>query len=125
MLPGVPTQETFQLLFKTILEDRDVDAFMDCWAGDDDVTMWGSDLHERAVGREAIRALGTQIAGSQHVLRFDWDETHAHDEGDTGWINASGSLYVDGKRADYRLTAVFVRRDGRWRWHTFSGSTPD
>jgi hypothetical protein len=125
MLPGVPTKETFQLLLKTILEDRDVDAFMDCWAGDDDITMWGSDLHERAVGREAIRALGTQIAGSQHVLRFEWDETHAHDEGDTGWINASGSLYVDGERADYRLTTVFVRRDGRWRCHTFSGSIPD
>ena len=41
MLPGVPTQETFRLLFKSILEDRDVDAFMDCWAGDNDVTMWG------------------------------------------------------------------------------------
>jgi ketosteroid isomerase-like protein len=126
MLPGVPVTETFEQLFKAILEDRDVDAFMDCWAGDDDITMWGSDLHERAVGRDAIRALGTQIAGSQHVLRFEWEELRAHDEGDTGWLNASGSLTVDdGERRDYRLTAVFVRRDGRWRWHTFSGSIPD
>lgn len=121
----MPVTECFQQLFKSILEDRDVGAFMDCWAGDNDVTMWGSDLHERAVGRDAIRALGTQLAGSKHVVRFEWDETRVHDEGDTGWLNASGSLYVDDDRSDYRLTAVFVRRDGRWRWHTFSGSVPD
>jgi hypothetical protein len=24
----------------------------------------------------------------------------------------------------YRVTAVFVRRDGRWLWHTYSGSEP-
>jgi hypothetical protein len=24
----------------------------------------------------------------------------------------------------YRLAAVFVRRDGRWLWHTYSGSEP-
>jgi hypothetical protein len=121
----VPVSDCFQQLFKAILDDRDVNAFMDCWAGDADVTMWGSDLHERAVGREAIHALGTQIAGAQHILRYEWDETRIHDEGDTAWLNASGALYVDDKRADYRLTAVFVRRDGRWRWHTFSGSIPD
>ena len=24
----------------------------------------------------------------------------------------------------YRLTAAFLRRDGRWLWHTYSGSEP-
>jgi ketosteroid isomerase-like protein len=121
----MPFTDCFEQLFKSILEDRDVDAFMDCWASDPDVTMWGSDLHERAVGREALRALATQIAGSRHLIKFEWDETRVHDEGDTGWLNASGSMLIDGERGDYRLTAIFVRRDGRWRWHTFSGSVPD
>ena len=121
----MPVTDCFEQLFKSILADRDVNAFMDCWASDPDVTMWGSDLHERAVGREALHALGTQIAGSKHLIKFEWDETRVHDEGDTAWLNASGSILVDSERADYRLTAVFVRRDGRWRWHTFSGSIPD
>ena len=121
----MPVTQSFEQLFKSILEERNVDAFMDCWASDSDVTMWGSDLHERAVGRDAIRALGTQIAASAHAVRFEWDETRVHDEGDTGWLNATGALYVDGERSDYRMTAVFVRRDGRWRLHTFSGSIPD
>ena len=117
--------ETFETLFTSIIQERDVEAFMACWAGDEDVTMWGSDLHERAVGRDAIHKLGTQIAASMHVLEFEWDEVREHEEGDAAWINASGSLHVDGEPVDYRLTAIFVQRDDGWLWHTFCGSIPD
>ncbi|HVC87908.1 MAG TPA: nuclear transport factor 2 family protein [Gaiellaceae bacterium] len=117
--------ETFDALFASILEHRDVDAFMALWAGDDDVTMWGSDLHERAVGRDAIRKLGTQIAAATHVIECEWDDKRVHGEGETAWINASGALVVDGKRVNYRITAIFVRQGERWLWHTFNGSIPD
>ena len=96
-----------------------------CWADDDDVTMWGSDLHERAVGRDAVRKLGTQIAAAPHLIEFEWDEKRVHGEGETAWINASGTVRSDGKRAGYRLTAIFVRQGERWLWHTFNGSIPD
>jgi len=48
-------------------------------------------------------------------------------EGDMAWVNAVGELRVENpdaplKIAPYRITAVFVRRDDAWRWHTFSGS---
>ena len=117
--------ETFDALFASILEHRDVDAFMALWAGDDDVTMWGSDLHERAVGGDAIRKLGTQIAAATHVIECEWDDKRVHGEGETAWINASGALVVDGKRVNYRITAIFVRQGERWLWHTFNGSIPD
>jgi len=50
-------------------------------------------------------------------------------EGDAAWVSAVGELNytpLDGPRqtGPYRLTAVFVRRDRRWLWHTYSGSEP-
>jgi hypothetical protein len=49
--------------------------------------------------------------------------------GDVAWVNAVGTLRVESpgqeqRIAPYRITAVLVRRDGAWRWHTFSGSEP-
>jgi ketosteroid isomerase-like protein len=112
--------DTFHAFFRAILDDADVDAFMKLWAVDDDITMWGSELPERAVGHEQIRALAQGIAGAQ--FRFTWDELRVHDSGDTAWINAAGSF--DG--TPYRLTAILVRRRaGEWKWHTFNGSVPD
>jgi hypothetical protein len=117
--------ETFDALFHAILEQRDVDAFVALWAGDDDVTMRGSDLVERGDGIDGIRELGEQIAASSHVIEFDWDERLVHEENGIVWINASGAIHIDDERGDYRLTAILVDRGGEWRWHTFSGSIPD
>jgi ketosteroid isomerase-like protein len=112
--------DTFHALFESILVQRDVDAFMKLWAVDADVTMWGSDLAERAVGHDQIRALAERLARAQ--ITFTWDELRVHDAGDSAWINAAGS--VNGM--PYRLTAILVRRRAReWKWHTFNGSVPD
>jgi len=50
-------------------------------------------------------------------------------EGDAAWVIALGDLTyslpgTEPRTVQYRLAAVFVRRDGRWLWHTFSGSEP-
>src|SRR4051794_13127494 len=111
-MAGTDPLETFHALFRAIIDDGDVDEFMKLWAVDDDVTMWGSDLAERALGRDEIRALGERVAGSK--LAFTWDELRVHDAGDSAWINAAGS--VNG--VPYRMTAVLVRRRAReWKWH--------
>ena len=116
--------ETFDALFEAILEQRDVDAFVALWAGDDDITMRGSDLPERADGIDEIRELGAQIAASDALLEFDWDERAEHEENGVAWVNASGSIHVDDARTEYRLTAILVERGGEWRWHTFCGGEP-
>jgi ketosteroid isomerase-like protein len=117
---GTDPLDTFRALFRAIIDDADVDAFMALWAVDEDVTMWGSELAERAVGHDQIRTLAEGIAGAQ--LAFIWDELRVHDAGDTAWINAAGS--VNGM--PYRLTAILVRRRAReWKWHTFNGSVPE
>ena len=50
-------------------------------------------------------------------------------EGEAAWVSAIGHFShtpADGppNSGPYRVTAVFVRRDGRWLWHTYSGSEP-
>ena len=115
----------FERLFQAATEARDLDAFLDVWLVDEPgITMWGSDLGERATGHDEIRALGEQIVASEHDLRFHWDEVQIHERGPTAWVNASGTLHVGGASHPYRLTAVLERTFAGWRWHTFNGSVP-
>ena len=53
---------------------------------------------------------------------------HGHQE--VAWVNADGAVTGEAaggppRTTPYRLTAVFARRDGEWRWHTFNGSEPN
>lgn len=111
---------TFRAALSALLHDCDVDGFMALWAADDDITLWGSELHERDHGPAQIRAHARAIVDSENELRFDWDETLVHVEGDAAWVRAAGAA----NGTPYRLTVVLVRRDGEWRLHTFSGSEP-
>jgi uncharacterized protein (TIGR02246 family) len=105
--------------------ERDADAFVALWADDAQITMWGSDLDERGFGTDEIEALGEAIVINPFALVFEWGERRVQVEGDVAWVNASGTLSVDGTTRAYRVTAVLVRRDGRWLWHTFNGSEPN
>jgi ketosteroid isomerase-like protein len=116
---------TFDRLYDEACVRRDADAAVALWAGDEDVTMWGSDLDERAHGPEAVAGLVRAIAAGKSRLRFRWDEQHVRAEGDVAWVNAAGAVTVDGSEVPYRTTGVLVRRDGGWRWHTHHGSVPD
>ena len=117
--------DALDVLFRTICEDRDVDAFAALWANDGTITMWGSTDEEHAVGIAEVRELGTSIARSERTFRFSWDERRVWERGDVAWVNARGTVDIDGTRSPYRLTAVFVWTAAGWRWHTFNGSVPD
>lgn len=117
--------ETFDALFRAVSEDQDVDAFAALWAENPSVTMWGSDNDERGSGPDAVRALGAAIVAAPHTLHFTWEERREHEVGDVAWVNARGTVAFAGSVVPYRMTAVLVRRDGEWRWHTFNGSIPN
>ncbi|HEV7641197.1 MAG TPA: nuclear transport factor 2 family protein [Gaiellaceae bacterium] len=123
-MAGPDPLDVFDAFYRTVCDDRDAGAFMALWADDEDITMWGSDEDERAVGAAQIRALADAIVASPSQLAFAWDDRHVHEEGDVAWVNARGTFTLDGRAGAYRTTAVLVRRDGRWRWHTHSGSEP-
>jgi ketosteroid isomerase-like protein len=117
--------DVFDALYSAACDDRDAAAVHALWATDPDTVMWGSDEDERAHGPEEVKALLEAVVASPSELGFDWEEREHHVEGDVCWINARGSLYVNGEATPYRVTAVLVRRDGVWRWHTHSGSEPN
>jgi ketosteroid isomerase-like protein len=105
-------------------EERDPDAAAALWAADDDVTVFGSEQSDTAVGPAAIRSNLEAIAASSRPISFAWRDRRVRVDGAVAWVNASGTLAVDGSVAPYQVTGVFVRREGRWLWHTHSGSVP-
>jgi len=118
-------EQAFDALFKAVVDERDPDAAMALWADDPDVTFWGSDLPERAVGRDAIRELLSHIASGRNRLAFRWDERRTHTIGDTAWTNASGTVAVnDTAPLPYRLTVVFTFVGDTWKIHTYQASIP-
>jgi ketosteroid isomerase-like protein len=121
--------EVFDALFRTLLDERDPAAGTALFADDDDVTMWGSDVEEHAVGHDQLAELHRAIAGSPSTISFRWDDRRVHVEGDVAWVAAEGECTVERDQAPpqtiaYRLLGVLVRRDGARRWHAFSGAEP-
>jgi ketosteroid isomerase-like protein len=116
--------DAFAALYRLVCEERDADGAIALWAEDEDIALFGSEESEAAVGQAAVRAQIDAIARSASDISFAWDEQKVHVEGAAAWVSASGTLTVDGRRSAYRTTGMFVRRDGRWLWHTHSGSEP-
>ena len=80
-------------------------------------------------GPGELRAFAEEIAQSERSLRFEWQQRQVRVEGDVAWVTALGEVAFEGAdstgRVPDRVTAVIVRRDGRWLWHTRHGSAPD
>jgi ketosteroid isomerase-like protein len=116
--------DSFESLYRALCADRDADIALALWADDDDITIFGSEASDTAVGPADVRTHLEAIAASARTIAFRWFEPRVRIEGDVAWVNASGTLSVDDAEAAYQVTGVFVRRGRRWLWHTHSGSTP-
>lgn len=124
-MAGSDPLTAFDALYRIACTDRDAEAVFALWAADDDITMWGSDEDERAFGQEEVRALIEAVTLSPSELAFEWEDKQVRVGGDVAWVNARGTLWVNGESSPYRVTAVLLQRDGRWLWHTHSGSEPN
>jgi ketosteroid isomerase-like protein len=118
----------FDGLFEALLTRGDPDEAMSRFA-DGDVIFWGSGREEQALGRPALAELFGAIAKIGDTLSFDWSHRQVGVGGEAAWVSAIGHFShtpANGPphSGPYRVTAVFVRRDGRWLWHTYSGSEP-
>ncbi|MEP6759237.1 MAG: nuclear transport factor 2 family protein [Actinomycetota bacterium] len=107
----------------------DVEAVMEGFVHDPDLTLWRSSEVERAVGPEELRTFTVRMAGLPGSFTIAYDEHRVHVEGDVAWLNAAGAgTWDDGagtvKRMPHRVTAVFRREGGAWRCHTRNGSQP-
>jgi hypothetical protein len=127
-MTAVETQvlAVFDELFVALTERHDASAATSLFVDEPEVVMWGSEEPEHAVGRAAIGALHAGIAASSETLVFRWHRRHVHVEHGAAWVNADGEVVIGGEEpARVVLTAIFVRQDHAWRWHTFNGSEPN
>jgi ketosteroid isomerase-like protein len=116
--------DVFASLYRVLCEERDADTAIALWAADADIALFGSEESDAGVGPEAVHAHLVTIATAKPDISFAWREQQVHVEGEAAWVNASGTLTVDGRRSAYQVTGVFVLRGDRWLWHTHSGSEP-
>ena len=128
--PELDVIAAFDELFDALVTRRDAGAGARLFVEDSRAVMWGSEREERATGPAEIAALHQGIADYPGKLTFRWRQRHAHVHDDVAWVNADGEVTVSPVGAEprttpYRLTAVLVRRQREWRWHTFNGSEPN
>ena len=123
-MAGTDPLAVFDSLFRYVCEERAAASASALWAEDEDVTLFGSEQADTARGPTAVREHLEAIAGAAATIRFAWDDRRVHREGDVAWVTATGTLTVDDRVTPYQAACVLVRRDGEWRWHTFSGGEP-
>ncbi len=107
---------------------RDLDARFAVCA--EDVTFFGTGLHERAVGKEQYRAMnqkGVDQYPHAFTIEYIWKEVRiwgeaAWVEGDTYWIIGSGDT---GSKDLIRHTTILKQVEGRWLVAHVHGSDPD
>jgi uncharacterized protein (TIGR02246 family) len=119
---------SFDGIYAAACDARDVTALLAYFAPDDDISWWGSGGSEQFAGPEGFRRFAEYITHVQGQISFEWDERKARIEDDVAWVNALGlASVVTGSAKEsipYRVTMVFLRRDGRWLLHTYHGSEP-
>ena len=110
-------------------ERGDVEAVVDGFTDDPDLTLWRSAEAEHAVGTDELRAFAGWMSGLSGTFTIAYDEHRVRVEGPVAWVNAAGTAtWDDGagtvKHMPHRVTAVFRLVGGRWRCHTRNGSQP-
>lgn len=128
-----PTAEEAELLavherFWQSYARRDLDGRFAVCA--DDVTFFGTGLHERAVGKAQYRAMNEKgVEQCPHAFTIDhiWLEVHvwgdtAWVEGDTYWVMGEGEAST---RDIVRQTTILKRDKERWLVAHVHGSDPD
>ena len=96
-----------------------------CFAPDDDVALYGSEVSETVIGQDALRRFFESLYRSSDGPRFRFGDRRATVRGEVAWFTAEAEVAIGGQViAPYRLTGILERRDGRWLWRLFNGSEP-
>ena len=96
----------------------------------EDVTFFGTALHERAVGKEQFRAMnekGVEQYPEPFIIQNIWKEVRIW--GDVAWVEGD-TYFILGKKGQttrdiIRQTTVLKRVEGRWLVAHVHGSEPD
>jgi hypothetical protein len=108
--------------------DWNMDGFLDLFAPDADVVVFGSGPDERRLGRAELREqLVRDWAQSESVsVEFGWHSVSV--AGPVAWVATEMTVHavIDGREKIFpgRLTAVLERRGSRWLWMQSHFSLP-
>lgn len=99
---------------------------MACFSDDADVSLFGSEANDAALGPAAIRAHLAEYFARPYRIRFEFPHRLVSASGNVAWLTADGTVRTepDGEESPYRIAAVFERRRDKWLWQLFSGSVP-
>lgn len=107
---------------------RDLDAIMDLFLPGADALLIGSKKGKVACGSDEIRALFRGIIGAKAATHLQWNTYTVQSSGELAWMFALADLIHEddegASRVPYRVTGLFIRRDGRWYWLQYHGSEP-
>jgi len=114
--------------FRTAVAAQDVGRLLSQFAPDADVVSIGTGATEWYVGRDAMRdGLERDFDGAS-AFTVDFAPPIVTAVGDVAWLAAgfNGRALIEGAdvRLHGRLTAVLVRRNGRWRFVQTHTSIP-
>lgn len=107
---------------------KSVEAGVALFGGHQDAVMFGSEDYEVARGPAEIAGLMERLFEYPMTFQWRWDATDVRRAGDVAWVAAESTVLVvsdEGQEeTPYRVTAVFVRRDGDWGLVHFHGTQP-
>lgn len=109
-------------------ERRNIKEFLDCFASDDDVVLYGTGADEKRIGLEQIRAqVERDWAQTESIsMTFSWISISA--AGPIAWAAIDGTFdfRADGQegRLPARVSFVLERRDDHWSIVHAHFSTP-
>lgn len=114
--------------FTDAYRNRDLKAFLECFAPDADVVLYGTGTDEKRIGLEQIR---TQVEhdwaqSESAAMLFNWSSVSA--TGPVAWVAVDGTFKFRACGQDgtspARASFVLEKREGRWRIVHAHFSTP-
>ena len=99
---------------------RDLETFNNLYLSDDLFRGIGTAVEEFWVGKEFMAVREAQFDEMPH-FEMTLDRIHAFENGDTGWVAATGILATPTGDHPLRVTAVFILEAGVWKiilWNT-------
>jgi hypothetical protein len=105
--------------------DRRLEDTLACFAPDDDVALYGSEVSETVIGADALRRFFECLYRNSVGPRFRFGNRRATVRGEVAWFTAEAEVAIAEQMiAPYRLTGILEYRGGKWFWRHFHGSEP-
>jgi len=111
--------------FFDALANRRFEALIAAFAEDPDVALFGSEVSEVVVGRDALAQFLNRLCARRFGPRFTLGRHDVSMAGSIAWLTAPARVAIGEAVADpYRITLVLERRADRWLIVLFNGSEP-